>query len=59
MRGTAEWQQPYTLALGETTLQLKHALDYDPRGVLGAPFAVEGSVVTIQFLPGLLRARIL
>ena len=59
MRGTAEWQQPYTLALGETTLQLKHALDYDPRGVLGAPFAVEGSLVTIQFLPGLLRARIL
>ena len=59
MRGTAEWQQPYRETVGETTFQLHHALDYEPRGVLGVPFRVAGNVVTIQCRPGLLRARLL
>lgn len=56
MRGTAEWQQPYPLVLGDRHIRLTHALDCDPAAQLPTPFTQSGETVTIQFQPGSLRA---
>ena len=58
MRGTAEWQQPYPLQIGDTHVMLTHALDYEPDAQQSTPFAQSGAIVTIQFQPGILRVTV-
>jgi methionyl-tRNA formyltransferase len=58
MRGTAAWGEAYTLAAGGRTLRLGQALAYTPEGELGAPYAIAGATVRIQFTPGILEATL-
>lgn len=58
MRGTAEWGYPYRIAVGSAALQITSALTYDVEAPLGAPYMRDGSIVRIQFTPGILRARL-
>lgn len=58
MRGTAGWNQPYTLEIGGLLqLTAREALHYEPEGELGAPLLHRGSELLVQFNPGVLHAR--
>jgi methionyl-tRNA formyltransferase len=58
MRGTEEWDEPFTIGAGDEHLTVAAALDYDEHAHLNAPFARDGDVVRVQFTPGVLMARI-
>ena len=58
MRGSADWGQPYPVAIASTELQLAEALEYDSGKTVGAACLRENAVVSIQFTPGVLRARL-
>jgi methionyl-tRNA formyltransferase len=57
MRGTAEWGQPYPIALDDTELLLAEALWFDAEATLGKPYIQDGDEVTVQLAPGVLHAR--
>lgn len=56
MRGTAEWNQPYTLQIGSQTLVLTTAESFDPNQMLPQPFQEKDGRYLIQFAPGTLLA---
>ena len=56
MRGTAEWNYPYTLQIGSQTLVLTTAESFDPNQTLPQPFVEEDGRYLIQFSPGTLLA---
>jgi len=56
MRGTAEWQHPYAVTLGNEEILLHRALAYEVGQTLGAPWVRDDATVLIQFQPGVLRA---
>ncbi|HEX9370936.1 MAG TPA: formyltransferase family protein, partial [Roseiflexaceae bacterium] len=58
MRGTAEWGQPYLVAVDGADLALAAAIGYDAGAVLGAPYVHMGDEVRVQLAPGVLRARV-
>jgi methionyl-tRNA formyltransferase len=58
MRGTAEWGQPYIIQAGGEELVLATALAYDPDDMLHEAFVRVGDEVLIQFMAGVLRARV-
>lgn len=57
MRGTAEWDYPYPIRIGDATLLLTYAIEYDADAHLDEPLRYDSDSVVIQFNPGVLRAR--
>jgi methionyl-tRNA formyltransferase len=58
MRGTADWQQPYTIALAGRSLRLIEALDVSPQQRRAAAYQAEGGIAWVQFTPGVLCATL-
>jgi methionyl-tRNA formyltransferase len=58
MKGTAEWQQPYTIDIGGERFSLKQATRYTPESTLPSPYTRAGSEIRIQFTPGVLQATL-
>jgi methionyl-tRNA formyltransferase len=58
MRGTAEWGQPYIVRAGGEEIALATAIGYDPDELLDEAFVRVGDQVWIQFVAGVLRARV-
>ena len=56
MRGTDEWQRPYSIEVAGQRFTLKRALLYSSREVLDQPYRLLGEQIDIQFSPGVLRA---
>lgn len=56
MRGTAEWNHPYTLQIGSRTLTLTTADSYHPTRTLPQPIEEKDGRYLIQFTPGVLMA---
>lgn len=56
MRGTAEWQQPYSVTHGTMPLTVDIALAYDTTARLPQPVVEQSTQVAIQFNPGVLYA---
>jgi methionyl-tRNA formyltransferase len=56
MRGTAEWNHPYTLQLGSQTLVLTTAESFNPTQTLPQPVEEKDGRQLIQFNPGTLLA---
>ena len=59
MRGTAEWNRPYTVEVNGERLALQKALSYSATQTLDQSPAVIGDEAWIQFSSGVLRARAL
>jgi methionyl-tRNA formyltransferase len=57
MRGVAEWGHPFHLRASTATLEVAHAIGYNPTGQLGAAFQIADDQIHIQFTPGILHAR--
>jgi methionyl-tRNA formyltransferase len=58
MRGTDEWQRPYSIEVAGQRFMLKQTLLYSSREVLDRPYRLLGEQIDIQFSPGVLRALI-
>jgi methionyl-tRNA formyltransferase len=56
MRGTDEWQRPYSIEAAGQRLMLKRALFYSSHEILDQPYRLLGEQIDIQFSPGVLRA---
>ncbi len=56
MRGTAEWQQPYSMAVGDEEIWLHSALAYTADQTLATPVERQGATLLLQFQPGVLQA---
>ncbi|MCB0063036.1 MAG: hypothetical protein KDE19_13015 [Caldilineaceae bacterium] len=56
MRGTAEWQQPYSIVQSDHALALHTALAYDASASQSQFIVAQASHVAIQFTPGVLFA---
>lgn len=56
MRGTAEWQQPYSVDVAGEELLLRTAVAYTPHQTLDQPLVYSDGELLIQFQPGVLRA---
>jgi methionyl-tRNA formyltransferase len=54
IRGTAEWGQPYPVAVGGESFMLAQALGYDLAATLSTPFERDGRVLRVQCAPGVL-----
>ncbi len=59
IRGTDEWGEPYTITFGDERLIVAAALEYDENAQLGVPFVCDGDTVRVQFMPGVLHARLI
>ncbi len=57
MRGTAEWDHPYQVALARQTYLLHSALRYSATERLAEPVTKQAGELAIQFNPGVLYAR--
>lgn len=59
MRGTAEWNTPYTLPVGEQLLHIGRALGYEPHQQQSVPVQrIDESTVRIQMAEGVLTASL-
>jgi methionyl-tRNA formyltransferase len=58
MRATAEWEQPYPIAIAGQRLLLGAALAYAPDATLAGPFQQLGQTIRIQCNPGVLEAAL-
>lgn len=58
MRGTAEWSQPYSIAVGGEVFLLARALGYELEATLDGPFVREGRVLRVQCAPGVLVGQV-
>ena len=56
MRGTAEWQQPYSVLVNDRPYTLTAALGYSATATLPHALVEEGNELAIQFQPGVLYA---
>jgi methionyl-tRNA formyltransferase len=56
MRGTAEWNYPYTIDIESEYLTLRTAESFDPTQILPEPIVEVGGKYLIQFSPGTLLA---
>jgi methionyl-tRNA formyltransferase len=59
MRGTAEWDSPYTVWVGGQEFQLRWAISFDEAARVEGGWQREHDVVRIQFTPGVLTAHLL
>lgn len=57
MRGTAWWQQPYTLLHGAKHLQVTQAIGYDLEATIADSFRAKDGQFALRFNPGVLFAR--
>jgi methionyl-tRNA formyltransferase len=58
MRGTADWEQTYSIAVAGTTFWLNHAGSYEDQRQLTEPYQLDGDHIAVNFFPGVLRGRI-
>jgi methionyl-tRNA formyltransferase len=56
MRGTAEWQHPYSILVRDQYLELSHAVNYSVHKRLPTPYCIDGHNIQIQFAQGVLQA---
>lgn len=56
MRGTVNWNLPYSLTVEDQRRQLRRAMGYDPEGEQAAPVTEGERGLRIQFSPGILEA---
>lgn len=56
MRGTEDWNMPYTVQIGGKNLLLESAIAYSPAGKMEEDYRIDGNIVFIRFAQGLLQA---
>jgi methionyl-tRNA formyltransferase len=58
MRGTADWNFPYLVAVAARAVWLDHTTGYEAMRRLSVPYQIRGEHIAINFSPGVLHARI-
>lgn len=58
VRGTADWNKPYKIFLGDKTVILKSVMAFSPSGRIKETYILDDNYITIQFSPGLLSAYV-
>lgn len=56
MRGTADWQRPYFVTIGDRKIGLRHAIAYQPQQKPGQPIVTGSDHLAIRFADGVLLA---
>ncbi|MCB8980515.1 MAG: hypothetical protein H6657_24140 [Ardenticatenaceae bacterium] len=57
MRGTTNWERPYSVQVDGRRVWLKTAVAFDPEGHLPQPMIRQDGAVLLQFAPGILTAQ--
>ncbi|MBE2224624.1 MAG: hypothetical protein IAF02_24000, partial [Anaerolineae bacterium] len=58
MRGTAEFGQPYLIEIGDEEIGVKTAVSYTQNATLNQPYQTSGDTIQIQFVDGVVTAKI-
>lgn len=58
LRGTADWSQPYLVRTGERVWTVRSATGCQPGAALGCAWQRQGSLLRVQFSPGVLEVTV-